>query len=64
MPQDKFRLKKPIIKMYRSIPKHQTGDRLLINKIIKQFLNEDKEYIKWCTEHRYVEDLQINNLEK
>ena len=36
------------------------------NEIIKQFLNEDKdkEYIKWCTEHRYVEDLQINNLEK
>lgn len=39
------------------------GIRIIFDKIIKQFLNEDKdeEYIKWCIEHGYIEDLQINN---
>ena len=37
MPQDKFRLKKPI--MYKSIPKHQTGDRLLYTGV-KEFVDK------------------------
>lgn len=34
--------------------------RVIFNKIIKQFLNEDKDkdYIRWCIEHGYTEDLQ------
>ena len=34
--------------------------RRLINKIIKWFLNEDKdkEYIIWCIKHGYTEDIK------
>lgn len=32
---------------------------LVYNKFIRWFLNEtkDEEYIKWCVEHEYTEDL-------
>lgn len=35
------------------------GIRIIFNRIIDWFLNEDKdkEYIIWCTEHGYTEDL-------
>lgn len=36
------------------------GIRVIINKIIEWFLNEnkDKEYITWCIEHGYTEDIK------
>ena len=40
--------------------KNKMGLRVIINKIIKWFLNEDKdkEYIIWCIKHGYTEDIK------
>lgn len=37
--------------------------KVIYNKFVRWFLNEakDEEYIRWCTEHGYIEDLQVNN---
>lgn len=56
---DNTRVTRPLFIERIEYYKNKMGIRIIFNRVINWFLNEDKdeEYIIWCNKHGYIEDL-------